>query len=187
MSAIELPDIPLDQPLHPPKRWFARNPAAAPAPRWVAPLYLALSVLLLPWIAYLAVAPPIEFGDGKWRVAWVGLDAMEAAALALTAWLAYRRSTWVGITAAATAVLLVVDAWFDLMTATTGWGLTQAALAAGLLELPLAAVSLWIARHAQLVNETVTRWLIERSSVQAMRLHAAAALGFVDTTVQPPR
>jgi hypothetical protein len=185
----DLPDLPLDQPLDPPPGRFVRHPRVAPAPRWVAPLYLTLAVLLLPWIGYLAVARPAEFGLGHHRVAWVGLDVMEALALALTARLAYRRSTWVDIAATSAGVLLIVDAWFDLMTATPGWMLAQSIAAAVLLELPLAILSLWIARNAQLVNESVTRWLIDRSSRQAAHLHTAAELGFVkdlhDSADQP--
>jgi hypothetical protein len=187
MTFDGLPDLPLDQPLEPPRRRFARHPTVAPAPGWVAPLYLTLSVLLVPWIVYLAFARPSEFGDGHYRAAWVGLDAMEAIALATTARLAYRRSTWVDIAATATATLLIVDAWFDLMTARPGWELTQSIVAAAALEIPLALLSLWIARHAQLVNEAVTRWLIERSSRQAVKLHAAAELGFVDTDIPRSR
>jgi hypothetical protein len=175
----QFPEIPLDQPLVPPPRRFARPPRVAPAPSWVAPVYLTLFVVIIPWIIYLGFAPPSELGDGHWRVAWVGLDAMEALALGLTAWLAYRRSTWVDITATATAVLLLVDAWFDIVTSDSGWGLAQAIGAAVILELPLAGLSLWIARHAQVVNETVTTWLIDRSSAQAERLHEAIEMGFV--------
>jgi hypothetical protein len=187
MALRDLPDLPLDQPLQPPDRRFVRHPTVAPAPRWVAPLYLSLSVLLVPWIVYLAFARPAEFGDGHYRVAWIGLDAMEAIALAATARLAYRRSTWIDMSATATATLLIVDAWFDLMTATPGWQLTQSILAAALLEIPLALMSLWIARHAQIVNEAVTRWLIDRSSTQAAQLHAAAEMGFVDVEAPRPR
>ena len=109
---------------------------------------------------------------------------MEAIALALTAWLAYRRSTWVDIAATATATLLIVDAWFDSDcddARVPGWQLTQSIAAAVVLELPLAMLSLWIARHAQVVNETVTRWLIERSSTQAEPgCTPRPRLGFVD-------
>jgi hypothetical protein len=187
MAIRDLPDLPLDQALLPPQRRYARHPAIAPAPRWVAPLYLGLTVLLVPWIVYLGFAPPAQLGIGDWRAAWIGFDAMEAVALALTARLAYRRSTWVDIAATATAVLLIVDAWFDVMTSNPGWPLTQAVLAALLLELPLAVLSLWIARNAQIVNETVTRWLIDRSTRQAERLRTAALLGFVDTGAGSPR
>jgi hypothetical protein len=186
MTVDDLPDLPLDQPLVPPSRRFARPATVAPAPGWVAPLYLTLSVLIVPWIVYLGFAPPTELGDGHWRVAWLGLDAMEAIALALTARLAYRRSTWVDITATATGILLIVDAWFDIMTADTGWVLAQAIAAAVLLELPLALLSLWIARHAQVVNEVVTRWLIARSSSQAEYLHQALEMGFVGSQPSEP-
>jgi hypothetical protein len=187
MSINQLPDIPLDQALSPPQQRYVRHPSAAPAPRWVAPLYLTLTILLVPWVVYLAFAPPAELGIGDWRAAWIGFDGMEAIALALTAWLAYHRSTWVDMAATATAVLLVVDAWFDIMTSHTGWPFTQAVLAAALLELPLALLSLWIARNAQIINEAVTRWLIDRSTRQAERLHTAALMGFVDNGAARPR
>jgi hypothetical protein len=187
MSTSELPDVPLDQPLHAPERRFARSKSVAPAPHWVAPLYLALSVLLVPWIIYLGFAPPAQLGVGDWRVAWIGFDVMEAIALALTAWLAYRRSTWVDMAATATAVLLIVDAWFDVMTANAGWPLVQSVVAAVVLELPLAALSLWVARNAQLVNEAVTRWLIDRSTMQAAGLRAVSKAGFLGTPSTEPR
>jgi hypothetical protein len=180
MTGNDLPDIPLDQALTAPERRYVRHPNAAPAPRWVAPVYLSLTVLLVPWIIYLGFAPPAEIGSGDWRVAWIGFDVLEAIALAWTARLAYERSTWVDMAATATAVLLIVDAWFDIMTSEGGWPLLQAILAAGLLELPLAALSLWIARNAQIVNEAVTRWLIDRTTRQAERLQAAVQLGFVN-------
>jgi hypothetical protein len=180
MTVDDLPDLPLDQALDPPVRRYARHPNAAPAPGWVAPLYLSLTVLLVPWIVYLGFAPPEQLGADGWRAAWIGFDIMEAVALALTARLAYRRSTWVDMAATATGVLLIVDAWFDVMTADAGWPMTQAILAAALLELPLAVLSLWIARNAQVVNETVTRWLIDRSSRQAERLSLAVRMGFID-------
>jgi hypothetical protein len=179
VTGNELPQIPLDQPLTPPRARFVRPPAVAPVPRWVAPLYLSLFVLIVPWVIYLGFAPPAEVGDGHWRVAWVGLDVMEAISLAATAWLAYRRSTWVDMAATATAILLIVDAWFDVITAESGWTLVQAIAAAAVLELPLAFLSLWIARNAQVVNETVTGWLIERTSRQAEFLHRARAMGFL--------
>ena len=121
-------------------------------PSWTAPLFLVLAVLLIPWIIYLGLELPERATSSHWDVAWVGFDAMEFVALALTGWLAQRRSTWVEMAATAAAVMLVVDAWFDVTTANGGWNLAQAlALGVGI-ELPLAAVSLWIARHAELVR-----------------------------------
>jgi len=184
VTGDDLPDLPLDQALTPPQRRYVRPASVAPAPRWVAPVYLTLTVLLVPWIVYLGFAPPSQLGAGDWRIAWIGFDAMEAVALATTAWLAFQRSTWIDMAATATGVLLIVDAWFDIMTSDAGWPMSQAILAAALLELPLAVLSLWIARNAQVVNEAVTRWLIDRSGRQAERLREVASMGFADSPLR---
>jgi hypothetical protein len=170
----QLPDLPLDAPLQPPANPHRRSEVVAPAPRWVAPVFLGLAVLLIPWIVYLGFALPDHATAGHWDAAWVGFDVMEFFAIATTAWLAYQRSTWVGIAAAMTAALLFVDAWFDITTANSGWELVQSIISAAVLELPLAGLALWIARHAQLVNDEVTRWLVERSSRQAEHLRCVA-------------
>src|SRR4051794_7023791 len=122
------------------------------APSWAAPLYLVLAVLLIPWIVYLGLALPERATSSHWDVAWVGFDAMEFAALALTGWFAYLRSTWIEVAATAAAVMLLVDAWFDVTTANAGWDMAQAGILGVGIELPLAALSLWLARHAELVR-----------------------------------
>src|SRR5438270_3934501 len=106
------------------------TPSDAPelAPAWIAKLYIVLAVLLIPWIVYLGLALPERTTSSHWDIAWVGFDAMEFAALAFTGWLAYRRSTWVEVAATASAVMLLVDAWFDITTANGGWEMTQAVL-----------------------------------------------------------
>lgn len=126
-------------------------------PSWTAPLFLVLAVLLIPWIVYLGLALPERATSAHWDVAWVGFDAMEFVALALTGLLAWRRSTWVEMAATAAAVMLVVDAWFDVVTANRGWDLAQAIVLGVGMELPLAVVSLWIARHAELVRRRQVR------------------------------
>jgi hypothetical protein len=168
MTSSHRSDPPLEAPLDPPPE--AIDPSVAPAPRWAGPLYLILAVLLIPWIVYLGVVLPDRTTSAHWDVAWVGFDAMEFVALALTGWFAYRRSTWVEVAATASFVLLVVDAWFDITTATGGWNLVQALILGGALELPLAALSLWVARHAEVVNAAATRWLLDRSRRQAAHL-----------------
>jgi hypothetical protein len=170
MSIDDLPDLPLDEPLSGPPAPYRRPDVVAPAPRWSGPLFGILAVLLIPWIVYLGVVLPDRTTSAHWDVAWVGFDAMEFLALALTGWLSWRRSTWVVITATAAATLLVVDAWFDITTASGGWDLVQAVVLGGVLELPLAVVALLIARHAEQVNERATMWLIRRSTRQAMLL-----------------
>jgi hypothetical protein len=121
------------------------------APRWVGPLYLLLAGCLLPWIVYVAWSLPSRSASSSWDVAWAGFDAGLFAALAATGWAAWRHAWWVQAAAIATATLLVVDVWFDVVTA-SGGALAVAIVEAVLVELPLAALSLSIARHASVVN-----------------------------------
>lgn len=135
----------------------AARAAPTPAPRWVGPFFAALTICLVPWIFWLAVSLPTRTQAHHWRLASVGLDIAEAAALTATAWFAVRRYTWIETTATATATLLVIDAWFDCTTADSGWPFAVSLLLALTVELPLAALSLWIARHAERIHERNVR------------------------------
>jgi len=128
-----------------------------PAPSWSGPLYLVLALLLVPWTVYLGIVLPDRTTSAHWDVAWVGFDVMEFVVLALTGWFAYGRSTWVEVSASASAAFLLIDAWFDITTATGGWDLAQALMLGLVIELPLAGVSLWLARHAETVRPPLKR------------------------------
>jgi hypothetical protein len=171
------PDLPLDLSLGEPPPLFRRPPVAAPAPRWVAPLFCLFAVILVPWIIYLAEALPARQTSEHWDVAWVGFDVMIFLGLASTAYFAARRITWVKESATALAVLLVVDAWFDCLTARPGWPLAQSLTEAFLVELPLAALSIWIARNAEAMTERAARWLRWRAERQALRLRMGDPVG----------
>jgi ABC-type proline/glycine betaine transport system permease subunit len=69
-------------------------------------------------------------------------------ALAATGYTALRRSRYLSMAATATAVLLVVDAWFDVMT-TPGAQVIQSIVLAAVVELPLAGVCVWLSLHTQ--------------------------------------
>lgn len=80
-----------------------------------------------------------------WSLAWVGLDAAEAVAALLTAWLLSRGSPRAGLTAMAGGALLLADAWFDVCTSVAGLPHLLAVGEAVLVELPLAAAAIWLA------------------------------------------
>lgn len=101
--------------------------------RWPAYVLLTGGFLLLPWLVLLAVELP------SMTLAWVGLDAMEAAGLIITGLLLLRRHPLRTTAAAMTATLLLVDAWFDTTTS-TGTDLVFALALAVAVELPLAAL-----------------------------------------------
>ena len=115
--------------------------------RRVAFIYAIGAVIVVGWAAHLGDSLPDVNVARHWNVAWVGLDVLIVFALAWTAWCAGRGDRRVVIPAVATATLLVVDAWMDVSTATRGdfW---QSVLLALCVELPLAALSLFVAQRA---------------------------------------
>ncbi len=116
-------------------------------PRRVAIIYGAGAVVVIAWAAYLGVSLPDRNVASHWNVAWVGLDGLIFVALSFTAWRAGHNDRRVVIPAVATATLLAVDAWMDVTTAARP-DLWQSILLAAGLELPLAALSLLVARRA---------------------------------------
>ena len=115
--------------------------------RRVAIVYAIGVVVVTGWAAYLGVSLPHVAVARNWDVAWVGLDGLIVMALAWTAWGAAHRDRRVVIPAVATATLLVVDAWMDVSTASRS-ELWQSILLAAAFELPIALMSLSIARRA---------------------------------------
>lgn len=96
------------------------------------------TLLLIPWIFYLAVTLPKVHLVRGWTFTWVGFDALLGIFLGLTAYFAWRRRLLVVLSATGTAALLLADAWFDITTASR----TQrqwSVLTAFVVELPLAA------------------------------------------------
>ncbi|MCW3845441.1 hypothetical protein ONA70_35800 [Micromonospora yasonensis] len=146
------------------------RPTEVPVPRWVAPTFVALALLTLPWIGYLAATLPRHALTVHYRAAWVGFDLGLVALLGLTAWYAYRGDRQVVLAAAGTATMLAVDAWFDVVTTPRGPDLVVSVLLAVLVELPLAVVCLWIARHG---DQMVDRRLAVRAQLATDRADSA--------------
>lgn len=126
-------------------------------PPWIAPTFIVAAVLLLPWAGYLYWSLPQRYGADNWRLAWGGFDVGLGLALLATAITVGRRSPFAEVTAAVTGTLLVCDAWFDVVTATTD--VVQAVLLAVFVELPLAALCFWMAFNLARAVETVRPFL----------------------------
>lgn len=94
---------------------------------------------LIPWIVYLAIALPDKYIAHNWPATWVGFDVLILIFMAVTAVLGLLRRQLLVLTAFTTGILLVCDAWFDVMTAAPEdrW---LSVLTAVLGELPLAAI-----------------------------------------------
>jgi hypothetical protein len=122
-------------------------PEYVPGRRGLAPLLVVAAALLVPWTLVLAYRLPARHTTHHWDVAWVGFDAALAAALAATAWAIVRRAAWAPSVAAVAGTLLLCDAWFDTVLANGRGEEIEAALEAGFVEVPLAILCVWLARH----------------------------------------
>src|SRR5205823_13272932 len=111
-----------------------------PTSRWIPPLFLLAALGLVPWVVVLVRLLPSTHRSAHWDVAWGGFDVALALLLLAVAVAAWRGSPWLEGAATAAATLLVVDAWFDVLTSSTGTELAVALVEALLVELPLAGV-----------------------------------------------
>ena len=118
-------------------------------PAWIVPLFAVGALVLVPTVVLLLVALPSTHQSEHWDVAWGGFDVMLALMLLAVAVTAWRGSAWLEAAAAAAATLLFVDAWFDVLTASSGTELVIAIVEAVVVELPLAVLCLWITRGAE--------------------------------------
>jgi hypothetical protein len=121
-----------------------------PIARWVAPTFIICSLVLIPWIVYLGLSLPSREVSHHNDIAWVGFDVFELMALGATGLLALRRSRFLALAAASAATLLVVDAWFDILTSPRQQVLGSIVLAV-FIELPLAVVCGWLSYHTERV------------------------------------
>ncbi|MFB6616691.1 hypothetical protein ACIGFK_33780 [Streptomyces sp. NPDC085524] len=112
-------------------------PGRRRAPR-LSTVLTGAGVALVPWMLVLAKTLPQTTEVSNWSTAWIGLDLMLAAGLAGTGALLRRRDPRASPVAAATAALLLMDAWFDVTTSAGTAEQGMALLLAVGAELPLA-------------------------------------------------
>jgi hypothetical protein len=125
------------------------EPAGWRPPRWVVPLFGLAALSLVPWVVLLVLALPSAHQAAHWDIAWAGFDVALALLLLTVALAAWRRSPWLEGAATATATLLFVDAWFDVLTSSTRAEFVVAIVEAAVVELPLAVLCLLLARAVE--------------------------------------
>jgi hypothetical protein len=140
-----------------------------PVPSWIGPVFAVLGAGTVPWTVFLALTLPEQAHTRNYRWAWVGFDIGLILLLALTAVLAYRGHRHVAMTATATATALVIDAWFDVVTAPAIRDLAIAVVTALFGELPMAGLCLWIALHVDRLIARRLRQLSRRAERDAGR------------------
>lgn len=112
------------------------------------------SIGLIPWMVYLGWSLPANYEAHNWPATWIGFDCLLIAFMTATAVLGWRRRQMVLLTAFTTGVLLICDAWFDVMTSDPDqvW---ISVLTAALFNLPIAA--LLITGALRILRLTATR------------------------------
>jgi len=130
---------------------------------------------LIPWIVFLVTTLPANYVAHNWPATWVGFDVLLVAFMVTTAVLVFLRRQLVPLTAFTTGVLLICDAWFDVMTAGPH-DLWVSTLTATLVELPLAVILITTA--LRILRLTVTRLPLEmpRKSVSGNTRQEGASL-----------
>jgi hypothetical protein len=117
------------------------------------------AIALIPWMVYLAFTLPGNYVAHNWPATWIGFDCVLITFMIATAVLGWLRRELVILPGFTTGVLLICDAWFDIMTAGPGqfW---MSLLTAALLNLPLAAIM--ITGAVRIVRLTATRlWFLD--------------------------
>ena len=125
-------------------------------------LMVAGTIVLIPWIVYLGFTLPANYVAYNWPATWIGFDSLLIAFMVATAVLGWLRRQLVVLPGFTTGVLLICDAWFDIMTAGPGqvW---VSVLTAALGNLPLAA--LLITGALRILRVTATRlWLLDHGT-----------------------
>jgi hypothetical protein len=124
--------------------------------RRIINLLIISCLLLIPWIVILGLTLPHRYVANHWAVAWVGYDIALLFVLAFTAWAAWRRRQVVILTALVSGTMLVVDAWFDIVTDSTTHDFVLSIITAAIAEVPLAILMFMGAfRLVRLTTHTV--------------------------------
>jgi len=138
--------------------------------------FLVGAVLMVPWTIYLGYSLPRREVTKHYDAMWVGFDLLLIVVMLRVAYLAARRRRQVEISAAVLATLLVVDAWFDLMSSSGHRQFMTAVATAVFVELPTALLALSLVFRVEGIK--VGRPHLERRALRAL----AVELGHPSST-----
>jgi hypothetical protein len=116
-------------------------------------LVIASAVALVPWTVYLGLTLPDRYVAPNWSLTWVGFDAILLSVFVLTAVLGALRRQLLVLTAFASGVLLLCDAWFDITTA--------------------GRADVWVSVATAVLGEVPVAVLLISGALRLMRLMAA--------------
>jgi hypothetical protein len=118
----------------------------------VAVVFLVMAAGLVPWTIYLGFSLPPKYHAGHWALLWTGFDVALICVLAYASWAAWFQRQIIATTALVAGVLLLCDAWFDIVTS-YGHGDEWMTLLTGFGgEIPLGLLFLWLYRRIVLAT-----------------------------------
>jgi hypothetical protein len=115
-------------------------------PRWVVAFFLGGAVVLIPWIVLMFTLPQAVDVPRHWQLVWGGFDCFLVLGFAVTAFRLMTRSPRGAVTAAMTGTMLLIDAWFDVLTTHRG-GQLLSILMAVFAEIPCAVICFYVSRR----------------------------------------
>jgi hypothetical protein len=116
-------------------------------PNWAAVFYAAACGFLIPWTLFLGFVLPTHYVSDHWDIVWAGFDVLECLLFAFTAVLVVKRSPWTAYTSIMLGTTLLIDAWFDLLTARSSKDFKAAFISAIFLEIPISLISFLLAHR----------------------------------------
>ena len=133
--------------------------ASRVVPRWVVAFFLGGAVVLIPWIVLMFTVPNVVNVPKHWELVWGGFDCFLVLGFARTAFNLIRRSPRGAVTAAMTGTMLLIDAWFDVLTTHRGGQLISILMAA-FAEIPCALICFYVSRRITNVFEQTKDYLV---------------------------
>jgi hypothetical protein len=138
--------------------WLTSRRRAPRLERFAGNGMIVAAMVLGVWAVWLGSSLPPDplprqwstayFGLDNYSLTWVGLDCLEVLGLAACGVLFRRASRHTRTIALLCIPVFLLDAWFDILTATTRADLVAATVMAVLGELPAACMLCWIAWKA---------------------------------------
>jgi hypothetical protein len=133
-------------------------------PRWVVAFFLGGAVVLIPWDVLMFSVPQVVNVPKHWVLVWGGFDCFLILGFGVTAFRLMTRSPKGAVTAAMTGTMLLIDAWFDVLTTRRG-GLMVSILMAVFAEIPCAVICFYVSRRIVKLFEQAKDYLAEAGFV----------------------
>jgi hypothetical protein len=128
-------------------------------PRWIVVFFIGGAIVLVPWIIILFGSLHETAIAKHWRLVWGGFDCFLLLGFAMTGYRIVTRSPRALLAATATGIMLLIDAWFDVLTARRTGDVLTAIFMAVFAEIPCALVCFYVARRILALIEDALQYL----------------------------